>query len=414
MTDSTPIPSDPNAENLLPGTTVIPESETVEYKSLKQKNGVLRNVDAILTFLDREDNDGKPGIKKVMNAMFNSSGGTIHLGVNEVTRDQVWKIEEGVELDQAAQDKIIAKVAFIFSHFHPGVSVNSGAYDVKFLPVSPDKMRIAIKIDRSSRIKTQYHFISDEKSVAYERIGSSCATVRSSIMAQHSTSDSCFNAAIDANLVSHIRSIYDVVYDYVYDYFKRPKLDEKLSEILQPVENYVTYDQPRLAVKRAMISSSERVLGLTRHGLSKKAIYHVTSCLDNLINTWRGESLGQLDEDSRYELAECYFTLAYEGIKYRKTSEIFQMGVCGLARIAGYRQSPEVGVEHIVPHARDRYLELFDTINVLYPEENPRRQKYTSYLRLMQEYYDLRARAQRPSRIGEIETQIFGMGMTYI
>jgi hypothetical protein len=136
-----------------------------------------------------------------MNAMFNSSGGTIYLGVKEDKKTQTWTVEEGVMLNDDEQDRIKQHVARIFARFHPSVPMFSNVYDVKFIDVSEGKKRIAIHIDSSKRRAQTVYFISDDKSVAYERVGSSCEPIRSSMITRTiaSAEDSKQHSCIASN-----------------------------------------------------------------------------------------------------------------------------------------------------------------------------------------------------------------------
>jgi hypothetical protein len=337
-----------------------------------------------------------------MNAMFNSSGGTIYLGIDEVKRDEVWKVEQGIDLDEKAQDRIQKCVYRIFGHFHPGIPRHADAYEVEFIPVSEGKVRIAIQIDSSARLQGVYHFISDDKSVAYERIGTSCEQVRSSIIAKHAPGSDMVKAAIDANLISHIRSIYNVIQSNL----KNKNQSQRLSKLLEPVYTYIMFDQPRLPVKSTMIYVSLEIMHMTRHGLSKDVIYMIKSCLDELIDPFLQQCFDELDINSKQRLSECYFVMAYDGIKYRGSSRIFQMGVPRLGLLAPYLKC-----------AQKKYEDLFDTVNEL-SLRTPNRRVYTQYLKLIEEYFKIRfesggSRKPRTKRAEEIEDLLFNMRMSW-
>jgi hypothetical protein len=407
MSDAKDSQADPQ-DVLLPGTEVFPETENIEYKSLKQSNGLMSNLDSLIRLLDREDENRdsrSPGVKKVMNAMFNTNGGTIYLGVEEAKRDQIWKVEDGLKLDKEARDRIKKCVCRIFGHFHPGIGYYTRAYEVKFIPVSKERVRIAILVDSSKRPQGVYHFISDDKSVAYERIGTSCEQIRSSMITRHSTGNEMIEATIDANLISHIRSIYNTILTNL----KESNQLQMIAKVLEPIDAYIMFDHPRLPVKRAMISVSEHILTLTRHGLSRDVIYAVTDCLDRLVDPLLRRTLHEkrLDNDSEILLSECYLVIAYDGIKYRRSSDIFQMGVPRLALMVPY-----------VKEARDRYQALFQTIRKYY-SKHPDMEKYIEYLQLTKEYYQIRFECNsigkpRTPRAEKIEDRLYDMDMKWI
>jgi hypothetical protein len=176
--------SDPN-DQLLPGCRVFPEDEHIEHKSLRDRHGLVRNVNGILKLINREDDDyrsRKPGIKKVINAMYNSTGGAIYLGIREIETNRTREVELGADIDDNGKVRIEKLVSQIFKDFYPSVTRYIGAYQIKFINVTKGKKRICIIVDHSKRHPGVVHFMSNRKSIAYRRIGTSCEPIPPNII----------------------------------------------------------------------------------------------------------------------------------------------------------------------------------------------------------------------------------------
>ena len=398
--------SEPTRSVVKPGTLVTAESEQNEYKSLlslAEGSGSARRVTADII----RKKIGSDGWTKEFNAFLNSrAGGTIHFGISDDC-----KVEEGVALNEKDLDKMKMRIGQLFEQFYP--TTLSHYYDVHFIKLENGRYRFDVDIKPSSG---RICFMSREKTEAYARSGPSCCKLKAEEIERRIQQDlrqrvdATVNACIEAQVILRIR---DAQMTFPSVHIGSPSYEKETLVLLGEYSRMCDLFSYGIHVARALLQLLRAVVTKVRHGIPLSVANNVAiqAYQIQLLYGYHknpGEDQSEdpsddlseyLDENDYYVLSEIYFQIAYDGILYRQSRELFMKGAVPLVSLVSKNAN-----------ARTRYADLESTV-LRSKIDTDEKQKCTKYLELL---VDWEKHGHGCSALGrQAEDSIVELGFNY-
>ena len=323
--------NDPSDESLVCGAKVPLETDDTEYKSLTQVGSVKEVCRKIGTDWSKE-----------FNAMLNNRGGTIHFGISDDC-----EVEKGVCLTDKDKDIIQMRISQAFKVFYPS---QLKAFEAKFIPIpggEPHFFRFSVVVKRA--VVKGIVFISREKTVAYQRSGAMCVPIPAELLAAvlrpvKSTMDSTLAACVEAQVVLRIR---DALLNYIV---RIDHSDEKaILELLEPFDRLFDIFDYQLTTAREFLNLLWHIARDTRHEKSTEVAKVVANMAQDICDKYETN----LQKDDFYLLCEIFFSIAYDGVRYCKSEDIFLAGACPLVSLLASKNT----------HVSEQYESLKETVS---------------------------------------------------